>query len=1120
MKTLKKTLSLTLVFAMVFSLMSFAFAADTTATTTTAPAVGAAFTDQASITHTDAVNTIASLGVIKGYPDGSYHPATGVTRGEMCKMICLILNGGKEPVLSTSSAPKFSDINGHWAQKYIEYCANLGIVAGRGDGSFAPNEGVTGSQAAKMLLVAMDYDASVFHFTGANWEVNVNVAANKANLYKELTGLNAGDPLNRDNAAQMIDNALFAGTMELSWQKDAATGAVTQQYAININKTLANLKFGLNVETATLGAATYNATKKEYSYTLADEKWVSGAVAVTIGSNMKSTTDYSVYTGMQVKILFSEVNGKYTVYGVFPYDSSVLLSGVVGVVASDATLQMSGTKIVAMNYKGTTYKFNSVKDTTVVFANNQVAPVAYDTLEKYLNVAKSNPYLLTYSFKMVDVDSDNIIDKVIVYPYTVEKVTYVGATNTSFQVMAIGGATYSVLNTNIKSYDDIKVGDYVKHTAAKYNPTAVDTYEKIAPLANGTVKAKGTLTVTLDTVPTAIGDVTNLGAPTKGLTLGATYENIIQVNGFIYSADLKVDAASAEKFAVITKVSEKEDIYNNRLAKLLFSDGSIKEVAIADITGFNKGDFVSFTVSSGKYTLNNIGMGNYGKYDAYQNPLADTFSYTKGTINNLSIDDGAVVFAKTDDGYKVITGATLKTAHGLSADPEILTKKGSNGFSTILCAYVDLTTQAIGVTKYGYVTATPGYTTDSDKNTVSLVKFWDGTQEVTKAAVADYTDPDNVTNALAKGMFIKYTEDKDGIITITDCINGGKVDFFAPKLAETTGLSANGKTIAFNNGTPEVINSETVIFNIDSENCKGVAGNALTLTSGKNNVVYAHMTDGTTTYVTFIAVDTKNEMKNYTEPTAVSYGSSVDAKTINADLEAGKTVTIEGDWEAKTELTVPAGQTLTVNGNLAPTAALTVNGTVNVTGDYAPAANTAGTGTVTATGAYTPTAANNGATTTATIKAASFTTIAAYTVAEGATLEITGATTNGAFALTVNGTLKTGSIADANVGQLAMGAKSVLNLTGAAATTAVVTKLEAIDTTGAQVTFATATTSVADAKWYSNNGKAATVTGNDGTASTKVGAKSAIAAGTYQYGARAFSDNNQATADVTAWVLK
>ena len=71
-------------------------------------------------------------------------------------MICVALNGGKEPNVGTNVTPTFSDVRGTsaaWAEGYIESCVAQGIVSGVGGGRFSPNGNVTGTQLAKMLLV-------------------------------------------------------------------------------------------------------------------------------------------------------------------------------------------------------------------------------------------------------------------------------------------------------------------------------------------------------------------------------------------------------------------------------------------------------------------------------------------------------------------------------------------------------------------------------------------------------------------------------------------------------------------------------------------------------------------------------------------------------------------------------------------------------------------------------------------------------------------------------------------------------------------------------------------------------------------------------------------------------
>ena len=198
MRNLKRALSLALALVMVLSMM----------------VVGAGavsvddFSDGADIVNKEAVTVLATLNVINGKEDGSYDPTGTITRGEMAKMICVILNGGNDPVLGETVADSYSDTASHWAKAYIEYCTTLGIVAGKGDGTFDPKGQVTVAEAGKMVLVALGYNAGVEGYTGGNWQINTDVRANALGLYDDLDYTNTSAALTRDNAAQMLYNAL------------------------------------------------------------------------------------------------------------------------------------------------------------------------------------------------------------------------------------------------------------------------------------------------------------------------------------------------------------------------------------------------------------------------------------------------------------------------------------------------------------------------------------------------------------------------------------------------------------------------------------------------------------------------------------------------------------------------------------------------------------------------------------------------------------------------------------------------------------------------------------------------------------------------------------------------
>ena len=198
MNNLKRVLSVGMASTMVLGMMATASAASFND-----------FTDKDEIVNKDAVSMVTELGIIAGLPDGSYGATQNIDRASFARLICVTLNGGKEPTLGNLTT-SFTDTKGHWAEKYIAYCVQQGIIAGKGNNTFAPADQVTGSEAAKMLLVAVGYNTTYEGIGGATWQVSTDVLANQVGLYKGLETINTSAPLTRDQAAQMIYNALNA----------------------------------------------------------------------------------------------------------------------------------------------------------------------------------------------------------------------------------------------------------------------------------------------------------------------------------------------------------------------------------------------------------------------------------------------------------------------------------------------------------------------------------------------------------------------------------------------------------------------------------------------------------------------------------------------------------------------------------------------------------------------------------------------------------------------------------------------------------------------------------------------------------------------------------------------
>jgi hypothetical protein len=93
----------------------------------------------------NAVSTMANAGVVQGRPDGTFQPNQPITRAEVAAITARFFN-------ETSRNPgAFIDTAGHWAEGYIDLLADFGWVQGSGDGIFRPNDPVTRAEVAAIV---------------------------------------------------------------------------------------------------------------------------------------------------------------------------------------------------------------------------------------------------------------------------------------------------------------------------------------------------------------------------------------------------------------------------------------------------------------------------------------------------------------------------------------------------------------------------------------------------------------------------------------------------------------------------------------------------------------------------------------------------------------------------------------------------------------------------------------------------------------------------------------------------------------------------------------------------------------------------------------------------------
>ena len=954
MRNLKRTLSLALASVMLVGMMSVG-----------ASAVNASdFTDADEIVNKDAVSTMTALGIINGKEDGSYFDPTGnVTRAEMAKMLCVAINGGVDPVLGVKDTPTFTDIKGTWAESYIEYCAANGIIAGRGNNKFDPTGTVSATEAAKMLLGVLGYSAEKSGLVGNDWAINTNVLANQNGLYKNLSNLNANTLLTRDNAAQMIYNALDANMVELN----AAGNYTTSQYSYTGTESVVTgtervwvVKIkdsSVNDAVKALDGSVYNSrqdaidtldaangSKLDSSkYTLeqktqnvygentvtkyADEtmghKYLSlitdgDAVLTDVEKDSKGTYtlymngittkgqytkvegDYSNLIGQKVEVLYKDSENVYGVYA--STDSSLIVESTAG--------KVEAVKNGEVKIDGTTYKVDSNVTTTALYTGKLIDG---------LNVGGNK----AAAVKAYDNDDNGKIDTVVYVPFTAAKVTYVGEKSFNTDV-----------NTNVKfedvnAYDDMAKNDYVIKSDAANTVDDTDTYV-LAETVEGKIEATKSDSVRID--GTWYNYVTT--TPDTDLALDSTVKAAV-LNGYIVKSEVVTASHELQDYAVIVKTDE--DV-NGYVAKLLFADGTTKVVTTDKdygSAGENYGNaLVTYEVKKGEYVLTKA-KTNSGDADKAGFDLIVTGKYVnssgKGKIGGESIADDAVIFVKDSAGkFSTMAGSDFAKYSTTSVVDQNITayanKDNSTGYNSIVLAYVELNAKVNSITSnYGYVTSAVSTTKNNDGETVSSFTFWDGATEH-----KDIMTDEKVS--LSKGDIFTYEENKDGSYTVTEVDNllrtaiiaynekNGDIRFTDASLSDK-GSNVNAE-----------ITKDTVIIGINSDDKAGVEGVVPTIAieTDKSGVYQAnaYYVMGAGDEVKLLVVDTYGNI-----PAVDSVTTVTDESNLGTALKQYTDVTFEGNATISSKLEIPAGATLNVKGDLTANAAIVGNGTLNVTGN-------------------------------------------------------------------------------------------------------------------------------------------------------------------------------------------
>ncbi len=112
-----------------------------------------AFTDTVGHTNEEAIEYLYEEGIIEGYGNDLYAPDNKINRAEFTK----ILMESRYPHASTGS-DCFDDVGDDWYARYICMAKDLGIVEGYGDGTFGPATYINLAEALKVVIETYDVE--------------------------------------------------------------------------------------------------------------------------------------------------------------------------------------------------------------------------------------------------------------------------------------------------------------------------------------------------------------------------------------------------------------------------------------------------------------------------------------------------------------------------------------------------------------------------------------------------------------------------------------------------------------------------------------------------------------------------------------------------------------------------------------------------------------------------------------------------------------------------------------------------------------------------------------------------------------------------------------------------
>ena len=795
------------------------------------------FKDADDINYEEAVAVMNAIGVLMGDESG-FRPADTLKRSEGAKIVAYLMLGNKAAEAIQASGTKYTDLPAnHWAAGYMEYLSSEGVMGGIGGGKIDPDGALTATAFAKMLLVALGYDAAIEGFGGDDWSINVQKVARMVGIFDGNDDVVGTAAVTREEAALYAFNTIKAPLVQYDTK-------------VNVN---------INGADVTVG----NSNAKYVTTTIAKEQSISSATQSNQDGIYLVEFAEKYYPKLKLESGESFVNPKTDAFA-RPSNRWLYDGKEIGYFAIEDTLTYTAS--VKYNKIYTDLGLTEGDTNVELYIDGAAKTAGNITKANDSTVGEAGNSVMTQVYKMftnADGSYKWRITQIHNYVGTVDKTVEATSTTDAYIVISVAplangqpknfGAKQN-FETEAKFDDDtIVTYNFSQLNFEVYNVVATKAVEgEVSETQNATKNNEDSRTITVDgtkyNMAKKFGGENEVGE----ITVGGEYTVYLdQLGNAVYIEEIKTLSSNFALVEDIEGISQGSFKVNRAL--LLCSDGvervvnTAKDYAKAGTSQLAADDIVSYRLNDDNtYTLKKVAtqVTKKGLNKAYGTSQGDALVMESGKANvwaggstlNTSSKTVFVVTDGTDiDVYTGIKEApTIKSTDAVAASVWAYTRNGIVNAMFILVGNMSIVE---GVSNRVLFLAEGSASNLIHNNKSNYYEY--------KGAVNGEIKTVKIDESLGKtlsGIFKTYSIDSNDVVTSLSGV--ANVDDIyvsgAPAAMDTQTRRAADAQHGYTGYTGAVGNSEGYVYGAGIS--KTVDDYTVTLSTGKNVVGNGNVT--------------------------------------------------------------------------------------------------------------------------------------------------------------------------------------------------------------------------------------------------------------------------------------